>query len=197
MNHEPLSPSSLAQLAAPILILGPAHSGKSQLALQLLDRQQPAMIIGTADDRDPLMAARITALQARWAPDWSGREVSREQDLDALLADIPPSTPQLLIDSVNQWLAYRLVHDFQRYTTQQLHQRAHHDLGLLVAAIRQLATQRRVILVSSELGSSPPPSQPLPLILREAVGIANQRLADMSPTVIMQVAGIPQVIKGG
>ena len=185
----------MQDFTGPILIFGPAHSGKSRSALKCLIPENPATIVGTANSDDPLMARRIQELRSHWSPHWTGEEATGPIDLEIALQRVPSSAPQVLIDSINLWLANRLVHECERYTLEQLHDRAFHEVDVMIGAIQKIPKTHRLIIVSSELGASLPPSQPLPRILRAAVGIANQKLAEMANTVILQVAGIPQILK--
>lgn len=195
MNHEHLSPESMHLLPSPVLILGPAHSGKSQIGLQCLNPDQTATIIGTADQTDPLMKQRVGELHSHWQPAWKGQEAVGPTEIEDLLSQTPTDVPQVLLDSVNQWLANRLVHECNLYTLEQLHDRAFHEIEVMTGALEKRTRHHRLILISSELGGSLPPSQPLPRILRAALGLANQKLAAIAGTVIWQVAGIPQIIK--
>ena len=195
MNHEHLSPKSMHLLPSPVLILGPAHSGKSQTGLQCLDPDQAAAIIGTADQKDPLMKRRIGELRAQWKSAWEGQDAVGPTEIEDLLMQISTDVPQVMVDSVNQWLANRLVHECNHYTLEQLHDRAFHEIEVMMGAPEKRTSHHRLVLISSELGGSLPPSQPLPRILRAALGLANQKLAAIAGTVIWQVAGIPQIIK--
>ena len=57
--------------------------------------------------------------------------------------------------------------------------------------------EQRLVLVSAELGAGPAPARFLERVFREAVGIMNQHLAALCPTVLSVQAGLAQVLKGG
>lgn len=165
----------IASLPSPILVVGPAHSGKSAIACRLLSQDEPGIVIGTADVKDPYAMQRLAELKAQRPKDW--RAIDAGMDLTAALAEVISSSQQLVVDSVNQWLARRLVQDMEH----NLGNEREVELGLLSAVDELLslvarAQGQRIVLVSSEAGAALPPGRAIERSLRRVLGVANQRL---------------------
>ena len=75
----------LSSSKAPVLILGPAHSGKSEFAIRLFKPDQPAVVIGTSSLKERAFAARIDRLQSLRPAAW--------ESID-LVSDLPATVDQ-------------------------------------------------------------------------------------------------------
>lgn len=190
-----LSLSTPTQLPSPIFVLGAAHAGKSEYAQSLLAPDRPAVVVGTAEVSEPWMAERVLALKARRPPSWESFDGA--QDLAARLAEAAAQCEQVLVDSVSQWLA-GLVVDGSRLG-QSGEAVLAQELDAYVAefsrVIEMLAGKTRLVVVSAELGSGPPPQRPAERLFRRAVGLANQSLAARCATVVEVRAGLPLLLK--
>ena len=186
-------PSPLsANTAAPVLVLGPAHAGKSELAMRLLRPDQPAVVIGTAMVRERAFQERLDHLKGLRPAPWESLDC--ESDLPGLVDDAAGRTGQVLIDAVSQWVATLVV------GRDDAGEAALADfLTAQVEELRRVVRKHqpcRFVLVSAEVGGSPAPSRAPERLYRQAVGLANQRLAELSSTVLWVTAGLPLKLKG-
>lgn len=188
----------LSSLPSPILIVGPAFSGKSSLAQQVLGPIEPTTVIGTsliAKHEAPALYARINKLKAMRPGGWT--TIEQTQDVAAVAQAAIKSEQHLLIDSISQWLASCLLTAMEPaatrsedYLIEGLAQRVQELLNILTNVKDQ-----RIVLVSAELGSGPSPERLSERILRMAVGDANVSLAAFARTVVDVRCGIPTIIK--
>jgi adenosylcobinamide kinase/adenosylcobinamide-phosphate guanylyltransferase len=186
-------PSPLSsQTAAPVLVLGPAHAGKSELAMRLFRPDEPAVVIGTASVRERAFQERLEYLKGLRPAPWES--VDAEQDLPGLVDDAAGRAGQVMIDAVSQWLATLVVErdesgesalfDFLKAQVEEL------------GRVMKKHQRCRFVLVSAEVGASPAPARAPERLYRQAVGLANQRLAALSETVLWVTAGLPLKLKG-
>jgi adenosylcobinamide kinase/adenosylcobinamide-phosphate guanylyltransferase len=185
----------LSELRSPILFIGGAYAGKSELAMKALDPARPALILGNASLNEPEFEPRIKQLKKLRPASWQTKE-----GWDELTSEVAAGSaeyPQLLIDSINMYLAHVLVVRGQSYSSQQLG-----DLvDLEIRNFNQCLTDHmakaktRIALVTSEVGAGVAPPRATARFFRESLGIWNQKLAALCPTVITVTAGIPQLIK--
>ena len=113
-------------------------------------------------------------------------------DLAAATADAAGRYPQVLIDSLSQWLAGLVVGGDERAELAT-------DVNFAVdELLRVVASHPRVrfVIVSAEVGGGPPPSRPRERLYRQQLGLANQRLARTAHGVLAMTAGIPSLLKG-
>ncbi len=175
---------------SPILLVGPAFSGKSELASQFLRPDTNATVLGTALAVDPVTVRRLATLKSLRPAAWESLDIT----YDLLTALEAVKTEQVLVDSLSQWLANLLVQG-------ELSEGEEEDrLQLGLARIEEVArwlerTGKRVVIVSAEIAAGPAPSRPLERLFRQLVGLANQRFARLAATVVTATAGIPQTIK--
>ncbi len=180
------------------LILGGVRSGKSEFAESLAgDLKRPILYVATGRPGDAEMAVRIRRHRERRPAHWE----TLEEPLDlagglktvlaVLSASDPP--PAILIDSLDTWVSNMLLeHQEQRGQAETL---------TLAALERLLEAQRHWpeawFLVSSEVGLSPVPPNPLGRRFQDLLGLVNQRVAAAAGRVCLVVAGIPVEVKGG
>ena len=181
----------LTQVKAPILVLGPAYSGKSELAMQLLAPDATAIVIGTAPPHEPAFAPRLTQLRGLRPPTWE--TLDSPTDLTAALQDSAARTSQILVDSISQWLATLVVHG-EGHGEAAKADAVEARLEELCRALTA-TPECRFVLVSAEVGASPAPPRPGERLYRQLVGQANRRLAAVARTVLLVHAGIPLMIK--
>ncbi len=165
------------------LVLGGARSGKSRYAESLIQTLAPPWIyVATAEAGDAEMAERIAAHRARRAHSW--HTVNAPHDLPSAFATLPVQAP-LLVDCMTLWLSNRLL--------------AHADMDGEMHAVAAALDRRTgpLVLVSNEVGSGIVPDNALARRFRDLQGQLNQTLAACAPRVVLVVAGIPLMIKGG
>ena len=177
------------------LILGGVRSGKSGFAESLArDLNRPTLYVATGLATDAEMEERIRRHRERRPAHWS----TLEEPLDlagglktVLSASDPP--PAVLVDSLDTWVSNMLLeHPEEGRQAETL---------TLAALDRLLKAQRdwpeAWFLVSSELGLSPVPPNPLGRRFQDLLGLVNQRVAAAAGRVCLVVAGIPVEVKGG
>jgi adenosylcobinamide kinase/adenosylcobinamide-phosphate guanylyltransferase len=166
------------------LVLGPASSGKSALAEDLLAAEPEVVYAATGPapgSDDPSWAARVSAHKARRPAWWITDETG---DLARLLAE---PGPPLLVDALGTWLTgamdrARAWEDAPGWRT-----RTEGEVDAVVAAWRQ--ARRRVVAVGEEVGWGIVPVEPGAAAFREVLGDLVRRLAAESERVVLVVAG--------
>lgn len=167
------------------LILGGARSGKSHYAERLAQYSGHEVIyIATAQARDPEMQERITHHRATRPAHWQ----TVEEPLSLALTLQNHAAPQrlLLVDCLTLWLTNLLcLEDAQHLQTE-------------TNALREtlLRLPGHIILVSNEVGLGIVPMGELTRRYVDSAGRLHQQLATQMETVVLMVAGLPQVLKG-
>ncbi len=172
------------------LLLGGARSGKSNFAQALAKTLSDAVIyIATAQPLDEEMAERVAKHRNERPAHWKTLELShavaqsyRESGLQGAVVILDCLT--LLVSNVI----------LAECTPEEV------DAGRALAAVeREIAALYEVIeadsaqwiVVSNEVGMGLVPPYPLGRVYRDALGIANQRLASLAEEVFLMIAGIP------
>jgi adenosylcobinamide kinase/adenosylcobinamide-phosphate guanylyltransferase len=179
-----------------ILILGGVRSGKSAFAERLArELKIPTLYLATAQISDSEMEERIRRHRDRRPAEWT----TIEEPLDpagalrsALSAPAPPGA--VLLDSLDVWLSNLLLHHEDRPTA-EAECLASSCIDQLLEVSQQ--TDASYFLVSSEVGLSLVPPNPLGRRFQDLLGLVNQRVAAAAEQVYLVVAGIPVEIKGG
>ncbi len=157
------------------LVIGGIRSGKSDFAARLAAaRAGRVAVIVTGVASDPEMEARIEAHRRARPADWMVFEETRDigSAVPAASADV------ILLDSVDGWLAHQP------------------DAEACVEQVRQMCDRTaEAVAVSSEVGLAPVPLTPAGRLFADALGSANQRLAEMASRVYLVVAGLPITLK--
>ena len=176
-----------------VLISGGVRSGKSRYAESLAQRYgQQVCYVATLEPNDEEMQRRIQAHQQRRPGHWQTYEVhcdllSTLQSLTADKADV------VLLDCLSGWVSNLLLeHESQGEAAVQ--QAIMHEVQALCSLLPQLPYA--LIIVSNEVGCGVVPPYPLGRWYRDALGMANQRLAATADTVCLVSMGIPQLLKG-
>ena len=179
------------------LILGGVRSGKSEFAESLArDLNRPTLYVATGLPTDAEMEERIRRHGERRPAHWSTLEEPLDLAgglktvLSVLSASDPP--PAVLVDSLDSWVSNMLLeHQGEGGQAESL---------TLAALDRLLKAQRdwpeAWFLVSSEVGLSPVPPNPLGRRFQDLLGLVNQRVAATADRVCLVVAGIPVEVKG-
>jgi adenosylcobinamide kinase/adenosylcobinamide-phosphate guanylyltransferase len=169
------------------LVLGGVRSGKSRFALEIASCAPNVTFIATARSSDEEMRRKIERHQSERPPHWRTREeplqlaeaISSEQDAsDTTIVDC------LTLFAANLMEAYG-------------EDRAAIDaaIDLFCSALRK--TDRRIVLVSNEVGSGIVPAYAAGRQFRDLLGEMNQRVAAVADNVVLMVAGLHLPIKGG
>ncbi|GGK87802.1 bifunctional adenosylcobinamide kinase/adenosylcobinamide-phosphate guanylyltransferase [Mangrovihabitans endophyticus] len=171
-----------------VLVLGGIRSGKSAFAESLVADAPTVRYVATAvgGEDDPEWIERIEAHQRRRPQSWSTEETGPDPArLTDLLTEAKPDDT-LLIDDLGGWVAALL--DPARQPNDDVA-----SVDALATAVRRCAA--RVVLVSPEVGLSLVPVTPVGRAFADAVGTANQALADACDGVVLVVAGQPTWLK--
>lgn len=169
-----------------ILILGGARSGKSSWALRYAEKHfNSHLFVATARATDPEMEERIRLHRESRGKRW--KVVEEPIELPDAIATHSPLYDVLLIDCLTVWLnniIYELGEDVIEDYVQRLIQSLKHR-------------KSSIIIVSNEVGFGIVPDSPIARRFRDECGSLNQRIGDISGTVILMVAGFPMFLKKG
>ncbi|HYX32158.1 MAG TPA: bifunctional adenosylcobinamide kinase/adenosylcobinamide-phosphate guanylyltransferase [Oligoflexus sp.] len=187
-------PAQYPALATPVLVIGAAYTGKSELAHRTLDPHRKTLVIGTADMSEGLIAARVQELKRQRPDHWVHHD--GKLDLASQLRTLAPDYEQVLVDSINQWVANLVLTHAQKYSLEQLAPLCEREVFDLCAAVEETKHRTRIVLVSSEVGAGITPPKPVARLFRQLVSRINCRLAEHAAAVLLVSAGIPLLIKG-
>jgi adenosylcobinamide kinase / adenosylcobinamide-phosphate guanylyltransferase len=173
-------PHSAGAEMSVVLVLGGARSGKSCFAESLA--HQPAHYVATAQAFDDEMRERIAAHKVQRGDAW----VTFEEpfDLVGVLEKINMRGNFILVDCLTLWLSNLLLAERDCDV----------EIQKLVAYLK--STSSRIVIVSNEVGLGIVPDNKLARRFRDAQGIANQRVAEISTNVVFMAAGLPLILKG-
>lgn len=191
MRPDPLQ---YPALPTPVLVLGAAYTGKSELAHKTLDPARKTLVIGTADLSEGLIALRVEELRRQRPEHWVHHD--GPLDLAAHLRLHAPEYEQILVDSINQWVANLVLTHAQKYSLEQLQPLCEREVFNFCAAVEETRHLTRIVLVSSEVGAGITPPKPVARLFRQLVSRINCRLAEHAAAVLLVSAGIPMLIKG-
>ncbi len=167
-----------------ILVLGGVRSGKSGLAERLAALDSRVCYLATASAGDQEMAERIRRHRARRPADWA--LVEEPVALGRVMAERADDAPTLLVDCMSLWLGQLLAAG-----DDAVFQRERHAFVDAVPAY-----PGGVVIVSNEVGLGTIGMDPLTRRFADELGWLNQDLAQHCDTVVLTVAGLPQVLKG-
>lgn len=167
------------------LILGGIRSGKNRLAERLArDSGLEVVYIATATAGDDEMQARIAAHRAERPVHWG--LVEEPLALARVLSDEARDGRLLLVDCLTLWLTNLLCLDDP--------ERLPRERKALLDALPVLPGH--VILVANETNLGVIPTSTLARRYCDEAGLLHQAVAQICETVVLTVAGLPQVLKG-
>ena len=178
-----LTQAALAGAFRRTLVLGGARAGKSRYAESLITALPPPWIyLATSEARDAEMAERISRHRAERGERWETIEVPHH--LAQAVTKAPPTNP-LLIDCLTLWLSNRVL--------------AEADIASETRELESALARRPgpIVLVSNEVGSGIVPDNALARRFRDLQGQLNQSIAARADRVVLLVAGLPLIVKGG
>jgi len=175
-----------------ILILGGARSGKSRIAEQMARDLggEDVLYVATAEAGDDEMQARIAAHQQQRSAGW--RTLEAPLDVAAQLDKI--QLPKVnLIDCLTLLASNILLTLPEDCTQSDVNAAVLAEIGALLTLQKQ--STATWIVVSNEVGMGLVPPYRLGRLYRDALGAANQRLAQAADEVLLIVAGLPWRLK--
>lgn len=168
-------------------MLGGVRSGKSRYAQHVAERADRVTFVATAERRDDAeMHAKIERHRAERPSRWS--TIEEPLQLAQAIQQGGKDSQVILIDCLTLF-ASNLLEAYET-DSKQIHSR----IDELCAALQEARCS--VILVSNEVGSGVVPAYELGRKFRDLVGEINQRVAAVSSTVLLMVAGLPFPLKG-
>lgn len=183
-----------------VLVLGGVRSGKSafgeKLAGDLGGRAQGNRILyaATGVGSDVEMTERIHRHRQSRPSQWSTLEESLE--LSGRLSEHllgGHSFDGVLIDSLDLWVS-NLIFEHEQETKVAAEARILAATQSLLDVVQR--SELSFVLVSSEVGNSLVPPEPLGRRFQDILGLVNQRVANDADQVYVVVAGVPMIIKG-
>jgi adenosylcobinamide kinase/adenosylcobinamide-phosphate guanylyltransferase len=175
-----------------ILILGGARSGKSTTAERMARDigGDHVLYVATAEAWDDEMRARITEHQRARPPNWHTLEAPLNVAARLREVEIPSL---VLLDCITLLASNALLtlpEDCDQETANNV---VMGEIEALLALFQAgIATW---IVVTNEVGLGVVPPYRLGRLFRDALGLANQRLAQAADEVILMVAGLPWRLK--
>ena len=177
------------------LVLGGVRSGKSEFAEKLVrDLDQPTVYVATGLPVDAEMEQRIQRHRDSRPASWTTLEepVDLAGCLETALGGREPPAV-VLVDSVDHWVG-NLLPEHEGQPEDQVQALAMSAVARLLMVCER--SPAHVFLVSSEVGLSLVPPNPLGRRFQDLLGLVNQKFAAAAGRVYFVAAGIPLVLKG-
>ncbi len=169
-----------------LFVTGGCRSGKSRFALDYANRHfTKKLYLATSLALDDEMRDRIRRHQEQRGSDWI--TVEEAKGVSSAISSLPKDMDVVLIDCLTMWVSNLLLADQDQAQILE-------EIEFFIETIKN--APQSIITVSNEVGYGVVPDNTISRIFRDVVGIANQRIAACSDTVVLTVAGIPNVIKG-
>jgi adenosylcobinamide kinase / adenosylcobinamide-phosphate guanylyltransferase len=174
-----------------ILVTGGARSGKSAFAEGVAATRGGGEVtyLATAAAGDDEMARRIRRHRERRPADW----ITREAQLEVGGALLAAPSAVVLLDCLSLLAANVLLSAEARGEEAAIGAVLDETERLLDAARSRDGT---LIVVTNEVGLGVVPGHALGRWYRDALGLANQRVAAEAGQVVLTVSGIPLAVKG-
>lgn len=168
------------------LVLGGVRSGKSRFALEIASSAPSVTFIATARALDDEMRRKIERHQAERPSHWRTREEPLQ--LGEAISTPPDASEATIVDCLTLFAANLMeAHGEDRNAMNSA-------IDALCSALS--AINRRIVLVSNEVGSGIVPAYATGRQFRDLLGQMNQRVAAVADNVVLMIAGLPLAIKG-
>jgi len=178
------------------LILGGARSGKSAAAVRMAQQcgGGNVLYVATADPGDEEMQLRIDNHRAERPAEW--QTVEAMHDVGDAIRRQTGSYSSVVVDCITLLVSNLLVDQPNPYAD-EVKEWVEQEIGELVEAAKAMPSHSDTVVVSNEVGTGLAPVTPLGRAFRDLLGQANQSLAAAADRVVLMVAGIPVLLKGG
>jgi len=163
-------------------VIGGNKSGKSDYAMRLLETAPgPALFLATGKAKDLSFRSQIAAHRERRDPALPVVEVG--WDLPRALLEAKKDYQTVLVDSLDFWLYVCSQECRERELTEALLE--------VLASFRE----KRIILVSCEIGFTPLPASGEARAFLKQLGRLNQAVAALADEAFLVVAGLAMTLK--
>jgi adenosylcobinamide kinase/adenosylcobinamide-phosphate guanylyltransferase len=177
-----------------IFILGGARSGKSYFAESWARAHgRDILYVATAQAHDDDMQARIAHHRAQRPAKWHTLEAPIETGQAITQHLQTASYDTILLDCVTFLAANILLSLPEDIPQQQVNEAILDEIESLLTAIEQSTSTW--LVVSNEVGLGVVPPTVLGRHYRDALGRANQRIAQAADQVVFMIAGLPWTLK--
>ena len=182
-----------ASSARLIVVTGGVRSGKSRYAEALvthfLGTEGNALYLATLAAGDDEMARRVELHRARRPVTWR----TLETPLEPATALRGGAENVVLLDCLSGFVSNVLL-EREADGEEVVIEAVIKGVDELVHAVK--AASKTVVIVTNEVGSGVVPAYPLGRLYRDALGLANARVAAAADAVALCVVGLPQTLKG-
>ncbi|MGB9681440.1 MAG: bifunctional adenosylcobinamide kinase/adenosylcobinamide-phosphate guanylyltransferase [bacterium] len=163
-----------------VFIIGGARSGKSSFALEL-SKGDAVAFIATALPLDEEMKERIERHKIERPSHW--KTIEAPEDIMSAIKVVKEDC--IILDCLTLWVSNLI----EKYPDKHIVEMAE-EIAQYVRSI-----DKKVIVVSNEVGLSIVPEYPLARRYRDTLGKVNQIFAKLAQKVYFMVAGIPMEVK--
>ena len=177
-----------------IFVLGGARSGKSAYAeTWAREHGGRVLFVATAQALDAEMRERIDRHRAARPANWRTLEAPLEVGAAIRRALAAGDYDTVLVDCVTLLASNVLLSLPEEAEQEQANRATLREVDDLLAA--RAASGATWLVVSNEVGMGLVPPYRSGRLFRDALGLANQRLAQAADEVLLLVAGLPWVLK--
>ena len=176
-----------------ILLLGGARSGKSRYAeTWAQEHGRRVLFVATAQAFDDEMRQRIARHRADRPASWTTIEAPRQTG--AAIRSALTNQDTVLVDCITLLASNVLLALPEDATQDEANRAILAEIDALLAV--RASSSATWLVVSNEVGMGVVPPTRLGRFYRDALGYANQRLAQSADEVVLLVAGLPWRLKG-
>ncbi len=177
-----------------IFLLGGARSGKSRYAeTWALEHGRNVLYVATAQAFDDEMRERIAQHRAHRPARWRTLEAPRAVGAAIRQAMPGADVDTVLLDCVTLLASNALLALPEDAGQERVNEAVLSEVNALIEAYE--ASAATWLVVSNEVGMGIVPPTRLGRFFRDALGLANQRLAQAADEVLFLVAGLPWHLK--
>lgn len=174
------------------LVMGGARSGKSAFAQQMASECEGSVVyVATATAGDDEMARRIARHKSQRPAAW--RTVEATHNVGTCVASLSPQPNVVLLDCMTLLASNAILALPEPVTSDAADEALSEEVHGILSA--RESGNAHWIIVSNEVGLGLVPPYPLGRVYRDALGRANQHLAQAASEVLFMVAGLPMRVK--